>query len=266
MRFKVISKTILFSYTLIRALLSISLVLALHVVGVPVGNADEIGIGGAEGGGLGKNNEEVELLGLLGVDVVAWVTHSGVDGVGLVDPHVVRNDPDAGEGGGDDSKLACNEKLSSGGLGVLGEEHNEEAGSDDQWDVKGEEHNWEVPVNVLVEDQEVVHGDQVDGEEDGENTDGDHTAFNWEASAAGGADSVLVGADAKAAAAWGSNVLLWNRFLSTLSFLRALGALGLLVVFFLFHHGIHLSHAVHFWVHIHFVYFSNDYNIIPLAG
>lgn len=162
-----------------------SLVLALHVVGVSVGNADEISVGGADHGGLGEHNEEVELLGLLGVNVVLWITHSGVDGVALVNPNVVAENPDAGEGSGDDSKLAGYEKFSSGGLGVLGEENNEEAGSDDHWDIKDQKDNWEVPVNVVVEDQEVVHGDQVNSEEDGEDTNGNNSALNWEAGAAG---------------------------------------------------------------------------------
>ena len=90
-----------------------SLILALHVICVSVGNADEIGVGGADDGGLGEDNEEVELLGLLGVNVLLWITHSGVDGVTLVNPNVVGDDPDAGEGGGDDSELAGDEKLSS---------------------------------------------------------------------------------------------------------------------------------------------------------
>ena len=81
--------------------------------------------------------------------------------------------------------MAGHKKFSSGALGVLGEEHNKEAGSDDHWNVKHKEDNWEVPVNVVVKDQEVVHGDQVDSEEDGEDTDGDNSALNWETGAAG---------------------------------------------------------------------------------
>lgn len=150
---------------------------------------------------------------MLGVDVLLGVTHSRVDGVVLVNPNVVAEDPDAGEGSGDDSELACNEKLAPAGLGVLGEEHNEEAGSDDQWNVEDQKNDWEVPVNVLVEDQEVVHGDQVEGQENGEDTDGDDTALDWEAGAARGVLGVLVGANTVAAAAWGLNVLLWNRLL-----------------------------------------------------
>ena len=157
---------------------------ALHVVCVSVADADEVGVGSAENGGLSKDDEQVELLGLLGVDVVLWITHAGVDGVALVNPNVVAENPDAGEGGGDDSELAAHEKFSSGGLGVLGEENDEEGGSDNHWDVKGQKDSWEVPVNVVVEDQEVVHGDEVAGEEDGENTNGDNSTLDWEASAA----------------------------------------------------------------------------------
>ena len=53
-----------------------SLVLALHVICVSVGNADEVGVGSADGGGLSEHNEEIELLGLLGVNVVLGVAHS----------------------------------------------------------------------------------------------------------------------------------------------------------------------------------------------
>ena len=127
-----------------------SLVLSLHVISVSVGNTNEIGVGGADDSGLGEHNEEVELLGLLGVDIVLGVTHSGVDGVALVNPDVVADDPDGGEGSGDDSELAGDEELSSGALSVLREENNEEAGSDDHWNVKGQKHDWEVPVNIVV--------------------------------------------------------------------------------------------------------------------
>ena len=100
MRFKVISKTILFSSSHISSCAVISsLVLALHVVGVSVGHTDEVGISSADDGGLSEHNEEVEFLGLLGVDVVLWITHSGVDGVAFVNPNVVGENPNAGEGG-----------------------------------------------------------------------------------------------------------------------------------------------------------------------
>lgn len=90
-----------------------SLILALHVVCVSVADADEVGIGSADDGGLGENHKQVELLGLLGVDVLLGVSHSGVNGVTLVNPNVVAEDPDAGEGGGDDSELAGHEEFAS---------------------------------------------------------------------------------------------------------------------------------------------------------
>ena len=75
-----------------------SLILSLHVVSVSVANAEEVSVGSAEDGGLSEHNEKVELLRLLSVDVGLWITHSRVDGVTLVDPDVVADDPDAGEG------------------------------------------------------------------------------------------------------------------------------------------------------------------------
>lgn len=188
---------------------------------------------------------------MLGVDVLLWVSHSRVDGVTLVNPNVVAENPDAGESSGDDSELACDEELSSGGLGILGEENDEEAGSDNHWNVEHEEHNWEVPVNVVVKDQEVVHGDQVDGQENGENTDGEDTALDWEACAAGGADGILVGAHAEAAAAWGHNVLLWDGLGSSVGFLFRFWLLRLRLVhkwlFFGSHHhvfGLRVFHII----------------------
>lgn len=41
---------------------SLTLISALHFLGVSVGDTDEVGVGNAKGGGLGKNDEEVELL------------------------------------------------------------------------------------------------------------------------------------------------------------------------------------------------------------
>lgn len=221
-----------------------SLVLALHVVCVSVADADEVGIGGADDGGLSEHDEEVELLGLLGVDVLLWITHSRVDGVALVNPNVVAEDPDAGEGGGDDSELACHEEFSSGGLGVLGEENDEEAGTNDHWNVEEQKHHWEVPMNVIVEDQEVVHGDQVHGQKNGEDTDGNDSALNGEAGAAGGSHSVLVGADAKAAAAWGHDVLLWNGLLRTVGLFGVRFLLGIHHKWLLFGHSHHIGGLV----------------------
>ena len=93
---------------------SFSLFLSLHVISVSVGNADEVGVSNAKGGGLGKDDEEVELLGHLGVGVGLWVTLSSEDGIVLVDENVVANNPDSDQSSGDDSEHASSEKLSSG--------------------------------------------------------------------------------------------------------------------------------------------------------
>jgi len=172
-------------------------------LGVSVGDTDEVGVGNAKGGGLGKDDEEVELLGHLGVSVGLWVTLSSENGVVLVDEYVVADDPDGNQSGGDDSEHAGSEEFASGGGGILGEENNKEAGSNAHW---GEEHqndDWEVPVDVVIKDQEEVHSDQVDGKKDGEDSNSNDATLNWEASAASRVLGILVGASAKAAAARG---------------------------------------------------------------
>jgi len=44
---------------------SLILIRALHLLGVSVGDTDEVGVSNAKSGGLGKHDEEVELLGHL---------------------------------------------------------------------------------------------------------------------------------------------------------------------------------------------------------
>jgi len=210
---------------------------------VSVGDTDEVGVGDAKSGGLGKDNEEIELLGHLGVSIGLWVTLSSEDGVVLVDEYIVADDPNGNQSGGDDSEHAGGEELSSGGGGVLGEENNEEAGSNAHW---GEEHqndDWEVPVDVLIKDQEEVHGDQVDGKEDCEDSNSDDSTLNWEATAASRIFSILVGASAKAAAAWGKLLCSGDRDIVISRLLSS------------FHHWGHLvSHGV-----LHFVFHCKYY-------
>jgi len=182
---------------------SFTLISTLHLLGVSVGDADEIGVSNAKGGGLGKDDEEVEFLGHLGVSVSLWVTLSSEDGVVLVDEYVVADDPEGDQGGGDDSEHAGGEKFSSAGGGILGEENNKEAGSNAHWGEEHDDNDWEVPVNIVIKDQEEVHGDHVDGKEDSEDSDSKDTTLNWETSAASRVLSVLIGACAEAAAAWG---------------------------------------------------------------
>ena len=224
-------------------------ILSLHFVSVSVGDADEVGVGDAKGGGLGKNDEEVELLGHLGVGVGLWVTLSSEDGVVLVDENVVADNPDGNQGGGDDSEHAGSEKFSSAGSGILSEENDKEAGSNAHW---GEEHqndNWEVPVNVIVKDQEEVHGDQVDGKKNSPDTNGNNTALNWEATAASRFLGILIAASAEAAAAWSKLLFSSNRD----------------TFFFLLSWSFFLLFGVHHWsslVHHHNVFFVSHCKIV----
>jgi hypothetical protein len=39
-------------------------------------------------------------------------------------------------------------------------------------------------VDIIIEDKEKVHSNHVDGKENSEDTDGNNTALNWEATAA----------------------------------------------------------------------------------
>lgn len=177
--------TLLWGFILLFFLLwFLTLIGALHLLGVSVGDTDEVGEGNAKSGGLSKDDEEVELLGHLGVSVSLWVTLSSEDGVVLVDENVVADDPDGDQGEGDDSKNATSEELSSGAGSILGEENNKETGSNAQWGKEYEDDDWEVPVDVLVKDQEEVHCDHVAGEEQGEDSNSEDSALNWEAAAA----------------------------------------------------------------------------------
>ena len=53
---------LVFSRLVLSWLLWVLLLVTLHVVSVSVGNADKVGVGDAESGGLGKNHEQVEFL------------------------------------------------------------------------------------------------------------------------------------------------------------------------------------------------------------
>lgn len=75
-------------------------------------------------------------------------------------------------------------ELSSCADAVFGEEDNEEEYRNNQWDQKDEDNDWEVPGDVLVQNEEKVISDQNDGKHKGENTDHKDTALNWETSEA----------------------------------------------------------------------------------
>ena len=163
---------------------------------------------------------------------------SSEDSVVLVNENVVAHDPHGNKCEGNEREEAGSEESSSGVLSILGEESNEEAGSNAEWGKEYEDDDWEVPVDVLVEDQEEVHGHHVDCKDKGECTEGDDSALDWEAPAAGRVLSVFVRAGAKAAAARSKLLLSSNRDTFVL----------LWFFFFGSHHRSHFIH--HFAVHI----------------
>jgi hypothetical protein len=136
---------------------------------------------------------------------------SGENSVVLVNENVIAHNPYGDQGGWNDSEHAGGEKLASRGGGILGEENNKEAGSNAHWGKEHNDNNREVPVDVLVKDQEEVHGHHVDGKKNGESTNAHYSALNWETSTAWRISSIFVGASAKAAAAWGQFVLSRDR-------------------------------------------------------
>lgn len=144
--------------------------------------------------------ESVEDEGLLWGSGVLSV-HANVNNWLLVEGKVVDNSPNSGEGEGNDVEDASVWELSSALHLVLGEEDNEEAGGKNVWNVEDQKDGWVPPVDVLVKEQEEVADNEEHGKNKGEDTDGDNTALDWEASQAGGVLGFGVGADAKAAAA-----------------------------------------------------------------
>jgi len=156
----------------------------LHVVSVSVGNADEVGVGNAKGSGLGKDDEKVEFLRHLAIGISLWVTLSSENSVVFVNENIVAHDPYGDQSGRNDSEHAGGEKFTSAGSGIFSEEYYKEARSNAQWGKEYEDNNWEVPVDIIIEDQEKVHSDHVDGEKYGECSNSNDSTFDWEASAA----------------------------------------------------------------------------------
>jgi len=67
---------------------------------------------------------------------------------------------------------------------VLGEESDDEHRPNDKWG-KAQKGNWYIPpVNVFIQKAVENLDEQSECNEQGENTNGDQTALNWEASAA----------------------------------------------------------------------------------
>jgi hypothetical protein len=194
--------------------LLLELLIGFEGVGVGSSHADEVSVEERDDGGKEKTPNDV---GLLGLSVVTLVWGSGEDISLLVHPENVAHVPDGQKAGGDDNKLASNEKSGSRVVGVIREECNEESDSNEEWHKENNSNKDVPPVVGLV--KEAVENFAEDGQEQdvGEHTDCDNTALHWEATEALEVDGLLGGAVADAAAAQAS-LLLLGKFLEGLSF------------------------------------------------
>lgn len=170
--------------------------------GILVGldDAHEVGVQGEEDGGLKQHLEEVVLL----LELLVLVLGNSVadeDLVLLVDGRVVDHIPDSDQTHRDQREDDSGGELSSAAEGVLDEPVHEESGSQVKWDQKHNGHHWEPPGNLIVEDQEEVPRDVVEGQNHSKATNELDSKFDGAAAAASQLLGSVVLADAQAAAA-----------------------------------------------------------------
>jgi len=163
-----------------------------------VADAEEVGVDGIQGGGEEDTPNDELFLGLLDV---AEVSGSGIDGVILIEEVEVNDVPDAQQGNRDKDELASSKEGGSGGVGLRGEEDNEESASDDEWDQQKLTNKHVPPVVVLVQEAVEDLSEEEDEEAEGDNTDRINTTLDGEATAASEILSLLGLALADAAAA-----------------------------------------------------------------
>ena len=161
-------------------------------------DAEEVSIDGIDGGGKEHTPNDELLLGLLDV---AEVSGSGVDGVILVEEQEVDNVPDGQQGDGDENELASCEEGGSSGVGLLGEEDNEEGAGNDEWDQQNLTNKNVPPVVILVQEAVEDLNEQEEEKAEGDHTDGINTKLDGEATAASEILGLLGLALADAAAA-----------------------------------------------------------------
>ena len=161
-------------------------------------DAEEVGIDGIDGGSEEHTPDDVLLLGLLDV---AEISGSGVDGVILVEEVEVADVPDGQQSHRDEDELAACEEGGSGGVGLLGEEDNEEGAGNDEWDQQNLTNKNVPPVIILVQEAVEDLDEEEEKEAEGNNTDCINTALDWEATAASEILGLLGLALADAAAA-----------------------------------------------------------------
>lgn len=92
--------------------------------------------------------------------------------------------PDSKNGKGDNGKHACNVQFTSWALGILGEEDNEEAGSNNKWNKEEYAYKYVPPVDIFINKAPEYLTEDSNGKEEVEDTNTNNTALDWEASTA----------------------------------------------------------------------------------
>lgn len=196
--------------------------LSLESGGVAAADADEVGVEGDDDDGPGELTEDVVLLGVLDVALLGGAP-AVVDGVTLVDPHEVDDNPGGDKGGGDNDHDAATAEVASRSNGVLAEPNDEERGGNVLRDQQKNVDEAVPPLNLVVQHKEELSRDADGGEGDSEDTDGRDTALDGDNAAAGDTFSGFGRAIADAAAALredgGASLVLIER----LPFLKLIG-------------------------------------------
>jgi len=167
---------------------------------VSLNDALEVCVEGEEDCWLEEHFEEVIFLLELLV-LVFWYSISNEDLVSLVDGGVVDHIPESNQEDRGEGKDDCGSQLSSALHVVLDEPVDEETGGNVKWHEEDDGHDWEPPLNLIVQDEEEVPGDVVEGEKHGKGSNNLHTALYWAAAAACLVLSDCILAYAEAAAA-----------------------------------------------------------------
>jgi len=173
-----------------------------HTVPVSGGNTDEVGEEEHKNDGFCEHGENPGLLWLLGVDISWDVTHSSVEFVLLVNEYEVDQVPDSNQGNRYESKDLWGHHKGSSSSGVLNEPRYNKVWGDQKWAEEEEAYENVPPVEVFVQEQEEVPDEEDHSNGNGKDTEGNHTASDWEASAAWEVLDEFVCANANAAAAW----------------------------------------------------------------
>jgi len=130
---------------------------------VSLNDALEVCVEGEEDCWLEEHFEEVIFLLELLV-LVFWYSIANEDLVSLVDGGVVDHIPESDQEDGHEGEDDCGSQLASALHVVLDEPVHEEAWGNVKWHEEDDGNNWEPPLNLIVEDEEEVPGDVVEGE------------------------------------------------------------------------------------------------------